>query len=72
MKVLNKKDAQKKKQKLHNQQERDILSSMECPFVVTLHYAFQTSQKLYMVMDFMAGGEFFFEKTSTKAAFYDF
>lgn len=56
MKVLNKKNATKKKQKLHNQQEREILASMECPFIVTLHYAFQTVDKLYMVMDFMQGG----------------
>ena len=29
------------------------------PFIVSLAYAFQTSQKLYMVMDFVQGGDFF-------------
>jgi serum/glucocorticoid-regulated kinase 2 len=27
---------------------------------VKLNYAFQTSDKLYMVLDYMAGGELFF------------
>lgn len=57
MKVLNKAQAKRKRQALHNKREREILASMECPFIVTLHYAFQTQHKLYMVMDFMPGGK---------------
>jgi len=30
------------------------------PFVVQLFYAFQTKVKLYLIMDFMIGGELFF------------
>jgi serine/threonine protein kinase len=36
------------------------LSNIESPFLVQLHYAFQTKEKLYLVMDFMRGGELFF------------
>lgn len=30
------------------------------PFIVKLHYAFQTPTKLYFVMDFLNGGELFY------------
>jgi ribosomal protein S6 kinase beta len=40
--------------------ERDILTKMDHPFVVSLWYAFQTDSKLFLVMDFLAGGELFF------------
>lgn len=30
------------------------------PFLVKLHYAFQTPEKLYMVTDFLNGGELFY------------
>ena len=33
---------------------------MKHPFIVGLHYAFQSNEKLYMVTDFMIGGELFF------------
>ena len=32
---------------------------MKSPFIVDLHYAFQTDHKLYFVMDFLNGGELF-------------
>ena len=56
MKVLKKEDIEKRNQKLHTIAERQILQNMDCPFVVKLHYAFQTGDKLYLVMDFMRGG----------------
>jgi serum/glucocorticoid-regulated kinase 2 len=40
--------------------ERDILEKIDSPFIVKLHYAFQTDAKLYFVMDFLNGGELFF------------
>lgn len=40
--------------------ERDILEKINSPFIVKLHYAFQTDAKLYFVMDFLNGGELFF------------
>jgi serum/glucocorticoid-regulated kinase 2 len=33
---------------------------VEHPFLVRLDYAFQTPEKLYMIMDFINGGELFF------------
>ena len=60
MKVLRKEMIERRNQIGHTQAERSILSEMDCPFIVQLHYAFQTPDKLYMVMDYMNGGELFF------------
>eukprot|EP01103_Thecamoeba_quadrilineata_P016824 TRINITY_DN574_c0_g1_i2.p2 TRINITY_DN574_c0_g1~~TRINITY_DN574_c0_g1_i2.p2 ORF type:complete len:232 (+),score=61.63 TRINITY_DN574_c0_g1_i2:21-716(+) len=40
--------------------ERNVLRKIRHPFVVTLQYAFQTSGKLYLVMDFLNGGQLFY------------
>jgi serine/threonine protein kinase len=32
---------------------------MEHPFVVTLNFAFQSEKKLFLVMEFLGGGELF-------------
>jgi len=45
---------------IYNSAERDILEKINSPFIVKLHYAFQTDAKLYFVMDFLNGGELFF------------
>jgi serine/threonine protein kinase len=37
-----------------------ILERLNHPFIVKLHYAFQTPERLYFVMDFLNGGELFF------------
>jgi serine/threonine protein kinase len=37
-----------------------ILESVDHPFLVKLHYAFQSETKLYMVLDYVSGGELFF------------
>jgi serine/threonine protein kinase len=37
--------------------ERKILSTINHPFVVKLHYAFQSETKLYLVMDYCSGGD---------------
>lgn len=39
--------------------EREILEKIKNPFIVDLHYAFQTDEKLYFIMDFLNGGELF-------------
>mmetsp|Transcript_34400 Transcript_34400/g.60284 ORF Transcript_34400/g.60284 Transcript_34400/m.60284 type:complete len:398 (+) Transcript_34400:48-1241(+) len=59
MKVLSKKLIKQLKQVTHTINERQILSKNSCHFLVRLHYAFQTPDKLFMVMDFAAGGELF-------------
>uniref|UniRef100_A0A7S2VMD4 Protein kinase domain-containing protein n=1 Tax=Zooxanthella nutricula TaxID=1333877 RepID=A0A7S2VMD4_9DINO len=40
--------------------EKRILSRLRHPFVVSLHWAFQTSTHLFLVLDFCGGGELFF------------
>lgn len=40
--------------------EKRILSRLKHPFVVSLHWAFQTSSHLFLVLDFCGGGELFF------------
>lgn len=40
--------------------EREILERINHPFIVKLHFAFQTPRKLYFVMDFLNGGELFY------------
>ena len=37
--------------------ERKILSTINHPFVVKLRWAFQTREKLYLVMDYCPGGD---------------
>ncbi len=60
MKTLRKAALVKRNQLAHTSTERTILQNISCPFLVHLVYAFQTPDKLYMVLDFMAGGELFF------------
>lgn len=38
--------------------ERNVLlKSLKHPFLVRLHYSFQTAEKLYFVLDYVNGGE---------------
>lgn len=58
MKVLKKKEIAKRNQKINTKAERKILEKINNNFIIRLHYAFQTSKKLFFVMDFMQGGLF--------------
>merc|ERR1719387_3462955 len=40
--------------------EKRIFARLRHPFVVSLHWAFQTSTHLFLVLDFCGGGELFF------------
>jgi serine/threonine protein kinase len=62
MKVLKKSEVKRRKQVEHTRTERRIMGGlgMDHPFIVTLRYAFQTEEKLYMVTDYCRGGELFF------------
>jgi serine/threonine protein kinase len=59
MKILKKSELQRRRQVERTKTERTILAAIRHPFIVQLHYAFQNNQKLYMVMDFVQGGDFF-------------
>ena len=43
--------------RVRTKMERNILADVEHPFVVRLHYAFQTEGKLYLILDFLRGGD---------------
>lgn len=58
MKVL-KKATLKLRDRERTKMERNILASINHPFIVRLHYAFQTEGKLYLVLDFLRGGDLF-------------
>jgi serum/glucocorticoid-regulated kinase 2 len=60
MKTLRKTALAKRNQLAHTSTERLILQTIQSPFLVHLEYAFQTPDKLYMVLDYMGGGELFF------------
>uniref|UniRef100_A0AAQ5ZHD6 Ribosomal protein S6 kinase n=1 Tax=Amphiprion ocellaris TaxID=80972 RepID=A0AAQ5ZHD6_AMPOC len=61
MKVLKKATiVQKAKTAEHTRTERQVLEHIrQSPFLVTLHYAFQTDTKLHLILDYVNGGELF-------------
>lgn len=60
MKIIPKSKIQTEDEKIHTMSERYILEDMDHPFIVKLHYAFQNSKKLYLLVDLLPGGELFF------------
>lgn len=58
MKVL-KKATLKVRDRVRTKMERDILAEVDHPFIVRLHYAFQTEGKLYLILEFLRGGDLF-------------
>jgi len=60
MKVLRKEAIFARKQVAHTKAEKTILAKIQQPFIIRLHWAFQTEQKLYMILDYINGGELFF------------
>jgi len=57
LKVLKKKDIVKMQQVEHVRQEKDILLRISHPFIVDLLGTFQDDTNLYMMMEFVNGGE---------------
>ncbi|CAK4083658.1 unnamed protein product [Aphanomyces euteiches] len=60
MKMLSKTNVKRRNQVEHTRTERRVLGFSKHPYIVHLHYAFQTKQKLYFVIDYCPGGELFF------------
>ena len=60
MKILNKSLLKIRKQQTHTKTERDLMVKINCPFIVDIKSAFQDISKLYIVSEFMQGGDMFF------------
>ena len=59
MKSLKKEYIKKYQQTKHTKEERKIMEKIDYPFISKLYYAFQTKKSLFMITEFMAGGEMF-------------
>ncbi|XP_051921793.1 serine/threonine-protein kinase Sgk2b [Hippocampus zosterae] len=77
VKVLHKQTVVMRKEQQHVMVERSVLlKGVQHPFLVGLHYSFQTPNMLYFVVDYVNGGELFYhlqrERSfpESRAAFY--
>ncbi|KAF9247069.1 AGC/NDR protein kinase [Melanogaster broomeanus] len=57
MKTLKKDEMLKKDQLAHVRAERDVLAESNSAWVVQLYYSFQDAQTLYLIMEFLPGGD---------------
>lgn len=60
MKVINKKQLIKNQQLRYAVTECNVLKQIDHPFIIKLHYSFQTPDYLYMVLDYCPGGDLAF------------
>ena len=66
IKILNKAKLAKLRQINHTKAEREILEKINHTFIAKLVFAFQTIERLYLITDFMPGGELFFHLKNQK------
>ncbi|OMH86314.1 Ribosomal protein S6 kinase beta-1 [Zancudomyces culisetae] len=65
-----------KNQAAFSKTERTILEEVQHPFIVKLYFAFQCEERLYLIIDYISGGELFFHMakerifTEAQAVFY--
>jgi serine/threonine protein kinase len=57
-----------KRQVEHTMSERYVLGRTEHPFIVGMHYAFQTQDKLVFVLDYCAGGDLYYHISRSKCS----
>ncbi|KAB5595576.1 hypothetical protein CTheo_1037 [Ceratobasidium theobromae] len=57
MKTLQKSEMLKRDQLAHVRAERDVLAESDSPWVVQLYYSFQDPAYLYLIMEFLPGGD---------------
>ena len=77
MKILSKNQIKLNKQEEHSKTERDLMVKFNFPFLVNIKFAFQDENKLYIVSEFLQGGDMYFHMhhsniqfTEEKAKFY--
>ena len=57
LKVLSKKKLMSKKQLKYAVSETNILKKLNSPFIVQLHFSFQTPSNLYLAIDHCSNGD---------------
>ena len=76
MKILMKSRIKSTHQEEHTKAERDLMVQIDNPFLLNIKFAFQDETKLYIVSDFMQGGDMFYHLhfeskfSEKKAKFY--
>jgi serine/threonine protein kinase len=70
MKVLKKAEVVKHKQVEHTLNEKNILEQIDHPFLVGLFATFQDCANLYMVLEYITGGELFTYLRRSQVRFY--
>ena len=59
MKVLSKSFLREQNQENNTRSERNLMAQIHNPFIVNIKYAFQNDSKLYLVQEFVQGGDLF-------------
>jgi tRNA A-37 threonylcarbamoyl transferase component Bud32 len=57
MKTLDKSEVSRHRMRGRVELERQVMEDLSHPFLVHCHYAFETPSKLYMIMDYLQGGD---------------
>ena len=60
MKCLKKEQIKRENKVRHVMNEREILQTVRHPFIVKMHWAFQSQHYLFIVLEFCPGGEIFY------------
>ena len=66
MKIYIKSDIREKNQESNTKTERNLMTQINFPFIVSVKFAFQTESKLFLVQEFIQGGDLFFHMHSCK------
>lgn len=66
MKIIHKNQLKTARQIEHAKAERRILGKINHPFIVDLNFAFQTKTRLFLVLEFVPGGEIFYHQGKMK------
>jgi len=56
MKILNKRQIMGSNLVKYAKTERDVLTYIKHPFIISLKYAFQTPEKLFLLLEYAPGG----------------